>query len=113
MDHTYAFVSKIPWPDEYRNIPEITRRHHEKLDGSGYPEGIRGKSSIPLQSRIIVIADIFDALMASDRPYKKSLPLKKVLNILSEEAEQGKLDGDLVSLFIESKVWEVCDYQIR
>jgi HD-GYP domain-containing protein (c-di-GMP phosphodiesterase class II) len=113
VDHTYAFVSKIPWPDEYRNIPEIARRHHEKLDGSGYPAGVKGKDNIPLQSRIIVIADIFDALMASDRPYKNSVPLERVLAILSEEAEQGKLDKELVSLFVECRAWEACNYQIR
>ena len=113
VEHTYAFVSKIPWPDEYRNIPEIARRHHEKLDGSGYPAGVKGKNNIPLQSRIIGITDIFDALMASDRPYKSSIPLDRALSILSEEADQGKLDKDLVALFVKTRAWEVCDYQIR
>ena len=113
VEHTYAFVSKIPWPDEYRNIPEIALRHHEKLDGSGYPKRVKGKESIPIQSRIIVITDIFDALMASDRPYKTSIPLDRVLDILTEEAEDGKLDIDLVELFIENRTWEACDYQIR
>ena len=106
MDHTYTFVSKIPWPDEYRHIPEIALTHHEKLDGSGYPKGITGKENIPVQSRIIVIADIFDALSASDRPYKSSIPLEKVFAILREEAAMGKLDSQLLELFIREKVWE-------
>ncbi len=106
VNHTYAFVSKIPWPDEYRHIPEIAITHHEKLDGSGYPRGISGKENIPVQSRIIVIADIFDALNASDRPYKQSIPLERVFAILREEAAMGKLDGQLVELFIREKVWE-------
>jgi len=106
VKYTYTFVSKIPWPDEYKNIPEITAKHHEKLDGSGYPQGLQGKLNIPLQARIIAIADIFDALNASDRPYKSSVPQEKILDILREEAISGKLDSDLVDLFIRIRAWE-------
>ena len=102
---TYKFVSKIPWPPEYKNIPEIALRHHEMLDGSGYPDGLKGRESISLQARIMSIADIFDALTAQDRPYKKSLPLEKVLHILQEEASKNKLDPDLVDLFINQKLY--------
>lgn len=102
---TYKFVSKIPWPPEYKNIPEIALRHHEMLDGSGYPDGLKGRESISLQSRMMSIADIFDALTAQDRPYKKSVPLEKVLLILQEEASKNKLDPDLVDLFINKKIY--------
>ncbi len=102
---TYKFVSKIPWPPEYKNIPEIALRHHEMLDGSGYPDGLKGRESTSLQSRIMSIADIFDALTAQDRHYKKSLPLEKVLHILQEEASRNKLDPDLVDLFINQKIY--------
>jgi len=103
---TYKFVSKIPWPPEYRRIPEIAMRHHEKLDGTGYPDGLKGKDSTSLQSRIMAIADIYDALTAQDRPYKKSVPINIVIKILREEAENNKLDSDLVSLFLDSKLYE-------
>jgi HD-GYP domain-containing protein (c-di-GMP phosphodiesterase class II) len=104
--HTHAFVSKIPWPPEYRNIPEIALRHHEKLDGTGYPDGLTGRESTLLQSRIMAIADIYDALVASDRPYKKALPRERVLAILKEEADKWVLDRDLVELFINKKIYE-------
>ena len=109
VTHTHHFVSKIPWPPEYRNIPEIALRHHEKLDGSGYPDGLKGRESTLLQSRIMAIADIYDALAASDRPYKKAVPLERVLVIMREEAERGILDRDLVNLFIEKKIHEKID----
>jgi len=105
--HTYNFVSKIPWPPEYRNIPEIALRHHETLIGTGYPDGLKGKESTTLQSRIMAIADIYDALSASDRPYKKAVPLDRVLKIIEEEADRGVLDKDLVTLFLDFKVYEI------
>jgi HD-GYP domain-containing protein (c-di-GMP phosphodiesterase class II) len=106
VEHTYNFVSKIPWPDEYKQIPDIARKHHEKLDGSGYPLGIKDKEQLPIASRIMAIADIFDALNATDRPYKKAMPLEQIFSILREEGASGKLDADLIELFIASKAWE-------
>ncbi|MBN2158902.1 MAG: GAF domain-containing protein [Spirochaetes bacterium] len=106
VTHTYCFVSKIPWPPEYKNIPEIALRHHEKLDGTGYPDGLKGRESTLIQSRIMAIADIYDALSASDRPYKKAVPLERVLKIMQEEAEKGILDADLVDLFIRNRIYE-------
>lgn len=105
--HTYNFVSKIPWPEEYRNIPEIALGHHEKMDGTGYPNRIKGVENISLQSRIMAIVDIFDALSAADRPYKKAVPKEKIFDILREEAATGKLDGDIVELFITGRAWEL------
>lgn len=105
VDHTYTFVSKIPWPEEYSEIPEIARQHHEMLNGAGYPQGLKGPEILP-QARMMAIADIFDALTASDRPYKKAVPLSKVLEILKEEAGRDKLDSNLVDLFISKKLYE-------
>jgi hypothetical protein len=106
VEHTYNFVSKIPWPKEWERIPEIARGHHEFLDGSGYPRRLRGKDRIPLEARMMCIADIFDALTASDRPYKKAVPVDKALLILRQEAAAGKIDPDLLTLFEEERVWE-------
>ncbi len=106
--HTYNFVSKIPWPPEFARIPEIAAKHHEKLDGSGYPYGLKG-DDIPLQARIMALADIFDALIATDRPYKPPITLKQALEILKEEAQKNKLDKDLVDLFINKKIYERFD----
>lgn len=104
--HTYNFVSKIPWPPEYSRIPEIALRHHEKLNGTGYPDRLKGRENIPIQARIMAIADVYDALAATDRPYKKAVPLPKTLKILQQEAEQEVLDPDLVDLFIRNCIYE-------
>jgi HD-GYP domain-containing protein (c-di-GMP phosphodiesterase class II) len=97
--HTHNFLQMIPWTDELSGIPEIAGRHHEKLDGTGYPDGLVA-SEIPLQSRIMTICDIYDALTATDRPYKKAAPDEIAFRILREEAHKGMLDRDIVELFI-------------
>ncbi len=107
--HTYNFVSKIPWPPEFRNIPEIAAKHHEKLDGTGYPYGLKGKDQIPIQAQMMAIADIYDALTASDRPYKKSLPPERAISILKEEADRGKISAELFELFLKYKIYERVD----
>lgn len=104
VTHTYNFVKKIPWPEEYARIPEIAAAHHEMMDGSGYPNHLTG-DQIPLQGRIMAVADVFDALAAADRPYKKAIPLERVLAILKSEAEQGKLDRDIVRLFLDRQLY--------
>ena len=106
MQHSYNFVSKIPWPPEYRRIPSIVIKHHEKLNGKGYPNGLKGKEEIEIQARIMGIADILDALTAPDRPYKSAVPMEKVLAILGEEAEMGVLDGDLIELLVRERLYE-------
>jgi HD-GYP domain-containing protein (c-di-GMP phosphodiesterase class II) len=105
VTHTFHFLSEIPWTGEYRRVPEIAYAHHEKLDGTGYPRKLKAED-IPVQSRMMTIADIFDALVAWDRPYKKSVPVEKALDILGEEAAHGKLDRRLLDVFIEAKVFE-------
>jgi HD-GYP domain-containing protein (c-di-GMP phosphodiesterase class II) len=107
VQHTYNFVRRIPWPAEFAAIPDITYAHHEKLDGSGYPRGLSGRESIPLEARIMAVADIYDALCAADRPYKRALSRERVFEILRWEAGQGKLDGDVVEIFISSEAWDV------
>ena len=103
--HTFQFLAQIPWTRELRRVPEIARSHHEKLDGSGYPYGIRA-DDIPLQSRMMAIADIYDALTATDRPYKKAVRAEEALDILDAERRAGALDSGLLDLFIEARVYE-------
>lgn len=105
VTHTFEFLSKIPWTKEIRSIPEIARGHHEKLTGKGYPYKL-GAPEIPLQTRMMTISDIFDALGASDRPYKKAVTLEKSLQILEAEVKDGNLDSNLFRLFVDAKIWE-------
>ncbi len=106
VTHTFRFLSQIPWTGEFARVPEIAFAHHEKLDGTGYPRRLQAKD-IPVQSRMMTIADIFDALVAWDRPYKKAVPVAMALTILDEEAKQGKLDAPLLQVFIEARVFEL------
>ena len=105
VQRTYNFLIQIPWTEDLRNVAEIAYGHHEKLDGRGYPRGVRG-DEIPPQTRIMTIADIFDALTAADRPYKRAVPVERALDILVAEAKEGMLDQELVDVLIESKVYE-------
>lgn len=95
-----SYLERIPWSSELQRIPCIAGAHHEKLDGSGYPDGLKGEQLLP-QVRILTIADIFDALTAWDRPYRKAASIDKAMNILVEEADMGKLDKRLVRAFAE------------
>lgn len=106
--HTYRFLSKIRWTPEMKNIPEIAGAHHEKLDGSGYPRGVKAPD-ISVQSRMMTIADIYDALTARDRPYKAAVPIDRALQILEFEAKDGHIDQDLLDLFVYAKVFELTD----
>jgi HD-GYP domain-containing protein (c-di-GMP phosphodiesterase class II) len=103
--HTFNFLNQIPWTKEIRNIPEIARSHHEKLTGEGYPSRLAAPE-IPLQTRMMTISDIFDALAASDRPYKKAVSTERALEILEMEMGDGNIDPNLFRLFVEAKVWE-------
>lgn len=106
--HTQNFLNHIPWTKEFQNVPTIAAAHHEKLDGSGYPYGMT-ESEIPLPSKIMTICDIYDALTASDRPYKPAMKAEQAINILVEESDRGLIDGDLVQVFIDAKVFRVID----
>ena len=106
VTHTYRFLAQIPWTRELRNIPEIAYGHHEKLNGSGYPRRVTA-DAIPVQTRMMTIADIFDALTATDRPYKRAVPPERALDILGAEAKEGMIDVHLLRTFIESRVYLV------
>ncbi len=106
VSDSFRLLSMVPWSGVYGRIPEIAYAHHEKMDGSGYPRGISA-ADIPLESRMITIADTFDALVAWDRPHQRAMPVTRALDILQEQARQGKLDQDLLRLFIEAKVYEL------
>ena len=105
VTHTFRFLSQIPWTGDLKGVPEIAYAHHERLTGTGYPRKLGGED-IPVQSRAMAIADVFDALTARDRPYKGALPLEKSLDILGEEARHGHLDQPLLDLFIGARVFE-------
>jgi len=105
VTHTYRFLLQIPWTKELSQIPIIAYGHHEKLDGRGYPRKVKA-AEIPVQTRMMTISDIFDALTASDRPYKRAVPLQRALDIMHEEVKGGMLDGELFELFVDGKVFE-------
>lgn len=105
VTHTFNFLRMIPWTRDLKSVPEIAYGHHEKLDGTGYPRKLTA-DEIPLQVRMMTTADIFDALTAQDRPYKRAVPVERALAILEMEVKEGKLDAEVVHTFIESKVYE-------
>jgi len=106
VEETYRFLSRIPWTGEFRRIPEIAYAHHEKLDGSGYPRRLTADAGIPVQSRMMTISDIYDALVAQDRPYKPAVPAERALEILEMDVLHGKLDADLFRVFREAGIWD-------
>lgn len=105
VTHTFQYLQKIHWGKTYKEVPIIAFAHHEKLNGRGYPRRL-GAHEIPLQSRMMTLADIFDALTASDRPYKKAVPTQRALDILQMEVKEGMLDSKLYQLFLDAKVYE-------
>jgi len=106
VSHTYSFLSLIPWTRDLARLPEIAYAHHEKIDGSGYPRGLV-QQEIPVQSRMMAISDIYDALTAPDRPYKLAVPPERALSILEAEARNRKIDEMLLKVFIESGAWQL------
>ncbi|MGN6185799.1 MAG: HD-GYP domain-containing protein, partial [Thermoanaerobaculia bacterium] len=105
VTHTFNFLQKIPWTRDLSAVADIAFAHHEKLNGRGYPRKLTA-ADIPLQSRMMTISDIYDALTASDRPYKRAVPTERALDILRMEVNDGLLDQQLVDTFIEAKVFE-------
>ncbi|HYT99844.1 MAG TPA: HD domain-containing phosphohydrolase [Gemmatimonadales bacterium] len=105
VNHTYNFLKEIPWTRELQHIPLIAYGHHEKLDGRGYPRGVTG-DAIPIQTRMMTISDIYDALTAADRPYKPAVARARALDIMDEEVRAGQLDRELFRLFVDAKVFE-------
>jgi response regulator RpfG family c-di-GMP phosphodiesterase len=107
VTQSFYFLREIPWSKTpWRNVPDLAYGHHEHLDGTGYPRGLKGAEIAP-QVRMLTIADVFDALTANDRPYKAAMPIERALDILVKEfAQRGKVDGELLDLFIAKKVYE-------
>jgi hypothetical protein len=102
---THHFLKRIPWTDDLRNLVTYASGHHEKLNGSGYPKQLKN-TDIPLQTRMITLADVFDALTASDRPYKPAVTPERALEIMRAEADAGLLDRDLVDIMAEGQVYK-------
>lgn len=102
---TIKMLESLPYPKSLRNIPIYAGSHHEKIDGTGYPRGLTSEQ-FPLKARIVALADIFEALTANDRPYKKAMSLEEALAILNQMRVEGKIDSDLVDVFISEKVYE-------
>ncbi len=104
VTHTMQFLETIPWGRAFRNIPRIAGGHHETLDGRGYPKGLKG-DQIRVETRMLTIADIFDALTAADRPYKSAVPVERALDILASEVKAGKVDPLLFDVFVSGNVY--------
>jgi len=102
---TFKILTHLPFPRKLINVPEYASGHHEKLDGSGYPRALTAEN-MPLQSRIIAVADIFEALTAKDRPYKKPMLLSQSLDIMSKMKNDNHIDPDIYNLFIENRLYE-------
>ena len=104
--HSFNFLMQIPWTRTIHGIPEIVRAHHEKMNGTGYPYKLKG-DQIPVQARMMTICDIFDALSASDRPYKKAVPPERALAILEDSVAGKELDSELFQLFLQGRVYDL------
>jgi HD-GYP domain-containing protein (c-di-GMP phosphodiesterase class II) len=104
--HSFNFLAQIPWTPEFRDIPAIARAHHEKLNGKGYPLGLNS-AQIPVQAKLMTICDIFDALSASDRPYKRAVPTDRALDILKLCVRDEEIDSELFRVFLDAQVYRL------
>jgi HD-GYP domain-containing protein (c-di-GMP phosphodiesterase class II) len=102
---TIKMLEQLPFPKKMRRVPEYAGGHHEKMDGTGYPRGLR-KSDMSIPARIMAIADIFEALTAADRPYKKAKTISESLKIMGFMCKDNHIDPDLFDLFLRSEVWQ-------
>ena len=96
---SHDLLNSVKWTKTLKDVPNIASQHHEKLNGFGYPYGLKG-DEIGLRGRLMAVADIYDALTAKDRPYKPAMPIARAIGILREEAARGALDERLVAHFI-------------
>jgi len=114
---SYDMLAELPFPKKYNKVMHIAANHHEKLNGKGYPRGLSEKE-LTLEDRIMILADIFEALTANDRPYKDAKKLSEVFKILSFMVKDGEIDGELLRFFHQSDVLkkymeeELLDYQL-
>ncbi|MBN2514819.1 MAG: HD domain-containing protein, partial [Deltaproteobacteria bacterium] len=107
---TYRMLSQMPFPKKLKNVPVYASSHHEFLNGAGYPQGLKG-DEISLQARILALADVFEALTASDRPYREGNTLSQALKILGFMVKDNQLDPDIYDLFVNEKIY--IDYAKR
>ena len=101
---TIKMLEKLPWPSHLRNVPEYAGGHHERMDGKGYPKGLT-RDQMSVQARVMGIADIFEALTASDRPYKPGMKLSKAMAIMHRFKLNGHIDPDLFDVFVNEQVY--------
>lgn len=101
---TIKMLESLPYPKHLKRIPEFAGGHHERMDGKGYPKGLK-REQMSVQARVMGIADVFEALTAGDRPYKKAMPLSQALIILGRMKLDGHIDPDLFDVFINEGVW--------
>ena len=101
---TINMLQALPWPSHLKRVPQYAGGHHERMDGRGYPQGLKG-SDMPVQARIMAIADIFEALTARDRPYKAGMKLSEALNIMHRFAGNGHIDPDVFAAFVQQGVF--------
>ena len=101
---TVLTLEKLPFPDTLKRVPEIAVNHHERVDGKGYPRRLTG-IQMSIEAKILAIADIFEALTAADRPYKKGKMLSETLAIMRRMSETGHIDRDLFDLFMRAEIY--------
>ena len=101
---TIKMLESLPWPKHLRNVTEFAGGHHERMDGKGYPKGLK-REEMSLQARIMGIADIFEALTARDRPYKPAMKVSRALEIMADLGRNGHIDADLYEVFVREKVY--------
>lgn len=104
MQHTINMLKQLPFPKNLQRVPEYAGGHHERMDGKGYPLGLT-KEQLSIPARIMALADVFEALTAHERPYKKPMPVSMALSIMGRMAAEGHLDPDLFTLFVYKKVY--------
>ncbi|EIJ48731.1 metal-dependent phosphohydrolase [Herbaspirillum sp. GW103] len=101
---TLVMLKRLPWPDSLKSVPDTAANHHEKMDGSGYPRRLRA-AELPLQDRVMALADVFEALTAADRPYKPAKTLSESLRIMARMCREQHLDTELFRYFLHSGLW--------
>ena len=102
---TIKMLEQLPWPTHLKNVPEFAGGHHERMDGKGYPRGLSSEH-LSVQARVMGIADIFEALMATDRPYKPGMKLSQAIAIMEKFKTNGHIDPDLFDIFVQQEVYK-------
>lgn len=103
--NTIRMLDKLPFPEELAKVPQYASTHHERIDGNGYPRGLKGEQ-LELPDRILAVADVFEALTASDRPYKEAKTVSVALRIMNHMVADGHLDADVFRLMLQSGIVE-------